>query len=157
MARHHGQQPWTSHHHCHKVHGGACWSSLAYKMCTVFLQCTLDILWLLFSNLHPKKTPRSSPVRARCRVVLGGQGLSNVQSSAFITRSNITRYYINHYQNGSRISMICCIHNRHPIPRPNGRAMVCFCEYFGESWRRHNGTGLYILSCCRIMSDTVLF
>ena len=37
--------------------------------------------------------------------------------------SNIVRYYVRNYRNWGRISMRCWIHKRHPIPRPNGRAM----------------------------------
>ena len=48
-----------------------------------------------------------------------------VQSSAVITRSNIVRYYMNNYKNWGRISSRCWIYKRHPIPRPNGRAMGC--------------------------------
>ena len=36
---------------------------------------------------------------------------------------NIVRYYINNYRKCGRISIRCCIHKRHPIPRPNGWAM----------------------------------
>ena len=48
-----------------------------------------------------------------------------LQSSAGLTRSSIVRYNINNYRNWGRISVRCWIHKRHPIPRPNGRAMGC--------------------------------
>ena len=53
-----------------------------------------------------------------------------VQLSAIITRSNIVRCYINNYRNWGRISIRCWIHKRHPIPRPNGRAMGCLLWIF---------------------------
>ena len=48
-----------------------------------------------------------------------------IQSSAVITRSNIVRYLINNYRNWGRISIRCCSHKRHTIPRHNGRTMGC--------------------------------
>ena len=53
-----------------------------------------------------------------------------IQLNAFITQSRIVRYYINDYRNWGRISIRCCIYIRHPIPRPNGRAMVCLLWIF---------------------------
>ena len=53
-----------------------------------------------------------------------------LQSSAVITRSNIVRYYKNDYRSWGKISFRCWIHKRHPIPRPNGRAMVCLLWIF---------------------------
>ena len=47
-------------------------------------------------------------------------------------------------------------HKRHPIPRPNGRALGVFCEHCGEIWPRYNGTALYIyawLRLTKILSD----
>ena len=51
-----------------------------------------------------------------------------IQSSAVITGSNIVRYHMNNYRN--RISIRWWIHKRHPIPRPNGRAMGCLLWIF---------------------------
>ena len=48
-----------------------------------------------------------------------------IQSSAVITRFGITRYCIHHYRDRTRISSRGWIYKRHPIPRPNGRAMEC--------------------------------
>ena len=56
--------------------------------------------------------------------------ISDIQSSAVITRSNIVRYYMNDYRNGGRISIRCWIHKRHPIPRPNGWAIGCLLRIF---------------------------
>ena len=53
-----------------------------------------------------------------------------VQSSAVITRSHIKRYYMNDYRNCCRISIRYWIHKRHPIPRPNWRAMGCLLWIF---------------------------
>ena len=57
-----------------------------------------------------------------------------MQSSAVIARSNIVRYYVNGYRNwSSRISIGWWIRKRHPIPRPNGWAMRCLCEYLWKN------------------------
>ena len=61
---------------------------------------------------------------------------TEVQSSAVITRSNIVRYYINNYRNWDRISIRCWIHKRHPIVRPNGRAMECLLWIFVKEYDR---------------------
>ena len=53
-----------------------------------------------------------------------------IQSSAVITRSVIVRYHLDNYRNWGRISIKCWIHKRHPIPRPNGRAMRCLLWIF---------------------------
>ena len=66
------------------------------------------------------------------------------QSSAVITRSNIVRYYIDNYKSWVGISIRCWIHKYHPIPRPKGWAMGCFCDYSWEKWPRYNGTTLYV-------------
>ena len=56
--------------------------------------------------------------------------LTHIQSSAVITRSNIVRFCINNCRNWDIISIRCWIHKRHPIPRPNGRAMRCLLWIF---------------------------
>ena len=66
---------------------------------------------------------------------------SNIQSSAVIMRSNVIRYCIDNYTNWGRISIRCWIHKRHPIPRPNRRAMRC---HLWENWPHYNGTALYL-------------
>ena len=53
-----------------------------------------------------------------------------VQSSVFITWSNIVRYCMNNYRNSGRLSIRCWTHKRHPIARPNGRAMGCLLWIF---------------------------
>ena len=50
-------------------------------------------------------------------------GIPILQSSAVITRSNLSRYYIRHCDNGGRKWIRFWNHKSHPIPRPNGRAM----------------------------------
>ena len=59
-----------------------------------------------------------------------------IQWSVVITQSKIVRYYINNYRNWGRLSIKCWIYKRHPIPRPNGRAMgwlfVNICEKIGR-------------------------
>ena len=44
--------------------------------------------------------------------------------------NNVVRYCINNYSNWVRISIKCWFHKRHPIPRPNGRAMGCLLRIF---------------------------
>ena len=48
-----------------------------------------------------------------------------IQSSAVITRSNLSWYCIWHCDNNSRKWIRVSKHNRHPIPRRHGRAMRC--------------------------------
>ena len=50
---------------------------------------------------------------------------TKIQLSAVITRSNLSRYYIRHCDNSGRKWVRFENHNRHPIPRPHGRAMGC--------------------------------
>ena len=66
-----------------------------------------------------------------------------VQSSTVIKRSNIVKYYINNYINWGRISIICWIHKRRTIPRPNRRAMECLLRMFLGNWPHFNSTALH--------------
>ena len=68
-----------------------------------------------------------------------------IQSSAVITRSNITWYCTHHCDHWCKIKMRAWIHKIHPIPRPNGRAIGVFCESLRENWPRYIGTALYIV------------
>ena len=52
-----------------------------------------------------------------------------IQSSAVITRSNLSRFYTQRCRTWLRLEN----HNRHPIPRPNGRAMECL---LSGNWRK---------------------
>ena len=82
------------------------------------LICVARPQWFNFLPVHPpfmQKLPEHA---------------FSVQSSAVITRFNIVRYYINKYRNWSRIWIRRWIHKRHPIPRPNGRAMGCLLWIF---------------------------
>ena len=67
----------------------------------------------------------------------------NIQSSAVITRSNLSRYYIRHCDSSGRNWIRYLNHSRHPIPRPHERAMGVYFEDLGENWARYNGTALY--------------
>ena len=71
---------------------------------------------------------------------------NNTQSNPVITRSNIVRNYINDCSDWGRISIRFWIQKKHPIPRPDGRAMGCLCEYLWENCPRYNGTALYCIS-----------
>ena len=59
--------------------------------------------------------------------------LQYIQSSAVITRSNLSRYYTRQGNNGGRNWIRYQNHNRHSIPRPHGRAMGCLLWGF---WRK---------------------
>ena len=48
-----------------------------------------------------------------------------ILSGAVITRSNISRYYIQHRNDNIRTQIRQWTHKRHSMPRPNGRAMGC--------------------------------
>ena len=54
---------------------------------------------------------------AACNIML--------QSSAIITLSNVTWYYIQYSSYWGRTYLGICIHNRHPISRPYGWRMGC--------------------------------
>ena len=57
-----------------------------------------------------------------------------LQSSAVITRCNISWYHIQQRNGNSRIWMRLCIHKRHPISHPYGRAMGCLLWGFWSEW-----------------------
>ena len=60
-----------------------------------------------------------------------------LHSSAVIMRSNIVRYYINHYRNSDRISIIkCWVYKRHPISLPKVRVMGCLLRIFARNCPR---------------------
>ena len=52
------------------------------------------------------------------------------------TRSKITWYCIHHYRSWGKIPIRFPTQKRHPIPRPDGRTTVCFCENFGKALQR---------------------
>ena len=93
-------------------------------------------------------------------------GIYSFTVSAVITRSNILRYFTNNYRNWDRISIRCWIHKRHPIPRPNERAMECLfvniCEKIEPCYNGKNTPPMplipniindtNIIPCCRICS-----
>ena len=72
-----------------------------------------------------------------------------IQSNTTITRSYNAWYCTHHCSNWGRISIRGGTPKIHPIPRPDGRAMGVFGEYFGENWPRYNGTVLYNAIICR--------
>ena len=51
---------------------------------------------------------------------------TNTQSRAVIARSTFTWYWTHHCRNWSKLSIIVCTHQRHPMPRPDGRALGTF-------------------------------
>ena len=65
----------------------------------------------------------------------------DIQSSAVITRSNLSWYYIGHCDNNGRKWIWYWNHNRHPTSRPDGWAMGVYCEDFRENWAHYNGLG----------------
>ena len=68
---------------------------------------------------HIAQKPRSCTRKKTSSI----SALFQIQSGAFISWSNIERYYINNGRNWVRISIRCWMNKMHPIPRPNGRAM----------------------------------
>ena len=54
--------------------------------------------------------------------------IADNQSSAVVTRSNLSRYYIRHCDDSGRKWIRFQNHNRHPISRPQGRAMGVYCQ-----------------------------
>ena len=48
-----------------------------------------------------------------------------LQSGVVITRFDILWFPVLFYSNGCRTWISVCIHKRHPISRPHGRAMAC--------------------------------
>ena len=73
--------------------------------------------------------------------VLYGNWKIKLQSSAIITRSNISWYHKLHCIDSSKNLTSLWTHKRYPIPRPPWGA---FGEYLGENWPRHNGIALYM-------------
>ena len=51
--------------------------------------------------------------------------LDQIQSSAVLTRSNITWHCIHHWSDWAKVWTRVWAHKIHPIPRPNGPAMGC--------------------------------
>ena len=103
-----------------------------------------------------------------------------MQASAIITRSNIVTYCLNSCRDWGRKSIKCWIQNRHPIPRPNGRAMGCrlwtFVRKLTGLWRHRTvldnmaGTGVVISTmasrwysplcmahCCSRYSSVIIY
>ena len=59
-----------------------------------------------------------------------GISIRHMRSSFVITRSNSVIYYITNYRNSDRISIRYWFQKRHPISRPNGRAMTYILRKF---------------------------
>ena len=79
--------------------------------------------WSRFKPFYIYSLPNWSRINhSQGRVVLQLQSSADITD---ITLSIITRYCIDYCRNLGKISIRDWIHNRHPIPRPNGRAMGC--------------------------------
>ena len=78
-----------------------------------------------------------------------------IQSIAVIIQSIIVRYCINNHRNWGRVSIRCWVHKRHPIPRPNSRAMGSCFYYLLEKWPCYNGTVLYIISGANLVESKI--
>ena len=85
-----------------------CSNSIANAL-ELLQSCTKPLIWACVPSILPKLF----------------MAAVQVQSSAVITRSNIVRYCINDCRNSGRISLRWWIPKKHPILRPNGRAMGC--------------------------------
>ena len=79
----------------------------------------------------------------------------NIQLSAVIMRSRLSRYHIQHIQRWQRQNKVeHYTHKRHPILRPHGWAMGC--EDFEQNWPCYNGPALASdISMTRCISYTV--
>ena len=65
-----------------------------------------------------------------------------IQSRAVITRSNLSRYYTQHYYDSSRTWIRFETHKRHPYLALRGELMGVGCEDIIVNWPRYNGTVL---------------
>ena len=72
--------------------------------------------------------------------------LNWLQSSAVLTRSNITWYCIHHFSDWGRIYIRISILKKHPTPylALAGELWGVFSDDFGENWPRYNDTALYV-------------
>ena len=83
----------------------------------------------------------------KCSLVLWVLGVgtdTRVQSSAIITRSNLSRYYTRHCHNSGRRSDIRITRNI-PYLALTGELWGVYCEDFCENWPRYNGNAFYIV------------
>ena len=90
-------------------------------------------LWLAWPTRHATPTPEGGA--CTCKTA--------IQSSAIISLSNLSRYFIQ-LCNSGRKWIKYKNHNRHTIPHPHGQAMGC--PLWGV-WRKlthYNGTPLYL-------------
>ena len=73
-----------------------------------------------------------------------GADRAGIQSSAVITRSNISTYCIYHCRNWGIISIRAEPTKDIPYLALTGELWGAFREYFWKNWPRYNGTALYI-------------
>ena len=79
-----------------------------------------------------------------CSHCSGGRQ-ANVWPYAFESRYNAVQYHILLRTSLQERNINQSLnHNRHPILRPNGRAIGVFCEYFEEIWPRYISPALYV-------------
>ena len=69
-----------------------------------------------------------------------------IQSSAVITRSNITLYIAHTIAGTEAEYQSKSVSTKGQKAPHTSRAFGVFCEYFGENWTLYNGTALYIAS-----------
>ena len=135
---------------CFWVSGTSCANINSFNFClrywTMWHRCVYFRKWLWLFSLNPIHVGRFNIAHV-CRQICNFLPIScicvsawyietfakigfHIQSSAVITRFNMIRYCINNCRNRDRISIRCCIHKRHPIARPDGRAMGCLLLIF---------------------------
>ena len=105
MQHWYGLQIYYDSKNCFGEYYGTKCCAMLYWM---WIVCTR--VWFNSSNIFSKQEEMSG---------------RNIQLSAVIMGSNIVRCYIDNSLNWGRILISCCIHKRHPIPRP-GKLWVSF-------------------------------
>ena len=77
-------------------------------------------------------------------IFIAGKRGRSYQSSAVMTRSNLSRYYIRHCYDTDWMRLGFQSQNRHPIPGLMGELLSVYCDDLGDNWPRYNGTAFYI-------------
>ena len=117
-----------SGHWCH-----AYWAEKFYMAPSL---CVTNMIWILMPGIGQR-------TRHRCTVSYIYIYIY-IQSSAIITRSNISWYWTRHCRNKVEYQWEAEPTKHTPYLVMTGEQWDVFCEYSGENWARYNGTALYI-------------
>ena len=124
--------------------------NLLWNLYIVNPLCYCSVLLICRGNLSLKNSQKTSHSKSWASYGVSfisgksDQSFTIVQSSAVITRSNLSWW---HCDNRSKTKIRPQTHNRHPIPRPRGRAMGCVLWGF---WRK-------LTTCWAVCSYHVLY